>query len=453
MQRKPPSDTTAKAHLTLFLAVFLLINAFALNGVLWVISPEGYKETVLQHSWELLRGRGSDDSWGAMQVGLDYVQAPHTTPLYTEIFFNRQYRFQYPPSALFALLGMQQIAGSERIRTNEVQVFEIPPINDLIGWGFVLATALSAAALLEIVLRRRQALPESRMAAAARVAVVIGLTLTFYPVVKAYTLGQIQVWINGLFAVSLLCWATGRKALGGILVGLMCLIKPHYALFLLWAALRREWRFMTACGITIGMGLIASVAVFGFANHLDYVRVVSFLSERGEAYYPNQSANGFLNRLMSLSDPTLFRNLDFPAGQFPPFTPWVYGGTLLSSLAILAAALLHRSVAGDDKRIIDFCTMALSATMASPIAWEHHYGVLLPIFAVLLGAMLRSRWIAWLGVSYVLVSTFIPASNLLAATPVNFLQSYLFLAAVAVLLLLHYRPWALPTGQEKFPIQ
>ena len=29
-----------------------------------------------------------------------------------------------------------------------------------------------------------------------------------------------------------------------------------------------------------------------------------------------------------------------------------------------------------------FCLMALVATMASPIAWEHHYGIALPIFVV-----------------------------------------------------------------------
>ncbi len=38
---------------------------------------------------------------------------------------------------------------------------------------------------------------------AARVVIVLALALTFYPLVKAYTLGQIQNWLNGLFALAL----------------------------------------------------------------------------------------------------------------------------------------------------------------------------------------------------------------------------------------------------------
>ena len=144
---------------------------------------------------------------------------------------------------------------------------------------------------------------------------------------------------------------------------------------------------MAVCAATVAAGLGASVLVFGFANHIDYLRVVSFLGERGEAYYPNHSINGLLNRIMGIADPAQYKNLEFVAGQFPPFNPWVYGVTLASSIAILAGALLHRSTTGDPARLYDFCLMALSCTMASPIAWEHHYGILLPIFAVLVVAV------------------------------------------------------------------
>ena len=34
--------------------------------------------------------------------------------------------------------------------------------------------------------------------------------------------------------------------------------------------------------------------------HIDYLRVLSYMAERGEAYFPNQSVNGLLNRLMSI---------------------------------------------------------------------------------------------------------------------------------------------------------
>src|SRR5262249_27549320 len=156
---------------------------------------------------------------------------------------------------------------------------------------------------------------------------------------------------------------------------------------------------------------------FGLADHLDYLRVLSFMSQHGEGYYPNQSINGLLNRLMSITEPRLYANLEFFPDRFPPFNPWVYGGTLIAAVLVLLTALFPlptlRRVRGREgwgrDRVIDFCIMALSATIASPIAWEHHYGILLPVFAVLLATAPASRGLlTWLAASYVLTSTFLP---------------------------------------------
>ena len=433
------SDPTAA--FTLRLALFLLFCAIVLNGLIYVTAPAQLKENALNHSWDVLNGRGSDNSWGAMQAALDYFATPNTTPLYSEIFFNRQFRFQYPPSALFTLQGLQWLAPAN-VRTNEAQTFSWVSLNDLVGWVFILATILATAALLELQVRKQFA-THSRVLVAARVAIAAGFTLTFYPIVKAYTLGQLQVWINGLFAVALLCWAVGWKSVSGFLVGLTCLMKPHYGLFLPWALLRAEWRFLAVCAGTVAAGLGASVLAFGFANHIDYLRVVSFLGERGEAYYPNHSINGLLNRIMGIANPEQYKNLEFIAGQFPPFNAWVYGIALASSIAILAGALLHRSTTRDPVRLYDFCLMALSCTMASPIAWEHHYGILLPICAVLVVAVEpKPLPLGLLAAAYALASVYIPATMLLAPTPFNFAQSYLLFAALIVLGLLHWRPWA-----------
>ena len=63
--------------------------------------------------------------------------------------------------------------------------------------------------------------PSSHALIVARALLVLGFALTFYPIVKGFTLGQIQVWLNGLFALSIVCWATGWKASSGVLIGLM----------------------------------------------------------------------------------------------------------------------------------------------------------------------------------------------------------------------------------------
>jgi hypothetical protein len=373
-----------------------------------------------------------------MSVSLEYARGQHAKPLYSEIFFERKLKFQYPPSSLFAVAGLLWLVGPERIRTEECKVYDLPTANDVLGWLFILMSAASAAALLEIGLRRQYASFASGATVATRAAIVLALALTFYPLVKAYTLGQIQNWLNGLFALSLLCWVTGRKAPSAVLIGLMALVKPHYGLFVLWALLRREWHFAIAFVATVVVGVAASIMAYGLANHVDYLRVLFFLAERGETFYPNQSINGLLNRVMVLIDPASWSSLEFNDNGFPPFSPLVYGGTLAASIVLLSGALFRRGNAGDPDRTFDFCTMALSITIASPIAWEHHYGTIFPIFAVLLAGVVGDRRrLILLMVSYVLISNFIPVTNLLAATVFNVAQSYLLAAAIVVLLLLH----------------
>jgi hypothetical protein len=91
--------------------------------------------------------------------------------------------------------------------------------------------------------------------------------------------------------------------------------------------------------------------------------------------------------------------------------------------------------------VVDFCTMAVSCTVASPIAWEHHYGVLLPVFAVVLVNALRHRaWLPWLIASYILASNYFIQTHFLAPTVWNVGQSYLLFATWILLALLHLRP-------------
>jgi hypothetical protein len=331
--------------LTLGLALFLLVNAFALNNVLRLVSPIYYSETVLNHTSDVLHAEGCDDSWGIMAHALRYAQSPHTTPLYTEIFFNQRLKFQYPPSSLFAIEGMLWLGGPELVRTSECPDFMPASLNDVLGWVFILMSAVSAAILLERGLRQTLPGPSSSALITARYLLVLGLALTFYPIVKAFTLGQIQLWLNGMLALSLLCWATNWKASSGVLVGLMCLVKPHYGLFVLWAAWRREWRFTLACVAAGSIGLVASIATFGWTDNLDYLQVFWFLSQHGEVYYPNQSFNGLLNRVMTLIDPDNYDSIGFDDNGFPPFNPWIYAGTVARLRFLHHGAECHHGVA------------------------------------------------------------------------------------------------------------
>ncbi|HWV83488.1 MAG TPA: glycosyltransferase family 87 protein [Hyphomicrobiaceae bacterium] len=422
------------ARVTAGLCLFLL-GVLLLNCLLGVTLPVPYNETVLHHTWDLLHGRSVDDSWGVMMSAIDYLKSPDADDVYSELFFNRGQRFQYPLSSLFALEGMLHVSGVDYVRTNKHIVYETLTINDVIGWLFIAVGFAATFGLLERSLKQRGMSGDTRVLLIVRAAAVLGLTLTFYPIVKAYTLGQIQVWINAIFALAILLWSRGQGALSGFLIGMVTLAKPHFGLFLVWGALRRAWSFAAAFAGTVAIGLAVSIAVYGLANHLDYINVLRVLSERGELYFPNQSINGVLNRLLSLSDPVTYNSVDFASR--PPYSVWVWAGTLVASVCFLSFALFANRPAGQAGRTRDFALMGLCLTLASPVAWEHHYGITFPMFALMLGSG-NLKHIGWVAASYLLIGTYLPVTNLLSATPFNLAQSTLLVGALILLVLLKW---------------
>ena len=411
------------------LAAFLGAGFCGGTALLLALGAPWQETAILPAAW-FATGRQASDSWTSLDVGQAYFHGPpRERSLYEATFFSRRLEhkgFQYPPTALLVMDGAEALFGSTR------------RFLEIVTWLWVPATALLVAALD----RRLGASVDggSRAESAARAALAVFATLTFYPFMRAYANGQVQTWINGLFAAAVLAWVCGRAAVAGALVALMTAFKPQAAVLLLWALVRGQWRFVAGFAAVSVPILLGSIAAYGFAPHVEYLRVLAFLGRRGEAFFPNQSVNGLLNRLLGNGG-----NLDFYRSDaslwlehFPPYDARVHVGTMVTSLALLAAALWpprHREGRGSTA---DFCMAALAATMASPIAWEHHYGVLLPIFVMLLHALsgspgaLRALAAAWLVASHPWWVT-----RALAGTPANVLQSYLLFAGLATLGLLH----------------
>ena len=301
---------------------------------------------------------------------------------------------------------------------------------------------LSVVAIIVVVLRifnlsvrdNLKQVEENSAERLTRSLLAVCFALTFYPLVRSFFLGQIQTWIDFLFAAVVLSWMTGRKALAGVATGLICLIKPQLSLLLLWGLLRKQQRFVAGMAATIGTFVILSLWRYGLADNLDYLNVLSFIGKHGESFYPNQSVNGLLNRMLFNGN-----NLVWDEKNLAPYNS--HFGTLASSLLIVGAALFWRRK-DQPGQLTDLLIATLSFTVASPIAWEHHYGEMLPMFAVALPATLSlglaPRRIIWLAVSFFISSNYFQLTDRLAATHWNFLQSYLLFGAVLLLLHLYY---------------
>ncbi len=171
-----------------------------------------------------------------------------------------------------------------------------------------------------------------------------------------------------LMAAALL-WLRGSRVSPAILLGLTCWLKPQMILFVLWGLLRSQWRFTTSLVLTFLAGVLLSIGIFGWHNSVEYIQVLRYLGQRGDSMFWNQSLNGLLHRLMHMGSPvTSFYG-------YPPFNRTIYLATILSSATMLLLALAVPVFRRMTATTADFLIYAMACTMASPIVWQHHYGV------------------------------------------------------------------------------
>lgn len=399
----------------------LLAAAVALNVLLWRMGDT----TSLRYVRMLLMQQASADSWRPMVKALDAWDAG--LPIYETVFFRDRVKFQYPPSSLLLPLA---------VRSEQRSGIPLFLALNQVGLAATLVVVMSTVVLFVRTWRTDPSLA-GRLRLWVGAAVMAAGSLLYFPVTIAYVLGQIQTLVTAAISVALVCWLMNRPWGAGVAVGMASLIKPHFALLLVWGAARRRWSFVIAAAVTAALGATMAVAIFGWGEHVDYARVLSYIGERGEALYANQTVNGLLNRLLQPPD---HRGWDFRS--YPPPIPLVQAGTVITSVALLALALwLPRRLkfAGTP---LDLAIACLSVTMASPIAWDHHYGLLLPILVVAAGAAFTcGKTPPWV-LPALVVSAF-ATGNLweplidVEAPPWNVVQSYVLAGAFIALATLY----------------
>lgn len=407
------------SRLSVALFVLLFLHALAIPLALHVFAGTPRHLTIVGSAEQFAARSQSDDSWRPMRAAKSYVLQSPGHDIYEEVFFHRHLKFQYPPTALLF------IGDTSNDRLNAI------------SWLAVLVTAGLAAALLLASALEQELVTHDPRDRILSVLAAFGLCLTFYPLLKGYALGQIQVWVDAVFALAACGWWANRRFIAGLAVGVACLIKPTLAPLALWAVLRREWRFAAGIAVVAAGGLAVAITSFGLSSHLSYVRVLSFIAARGEAYYPNQSLNGLLNRW--------FQNgsiLEFDDFAFSPYLPWVAWGTAITSVALVAAACSLPFVRSVLDPRLEFAVAAVTATIASPIVWEHHYGIFLPILAMTMPIVVTASPAGratpfLLALAFVLIGQYFEAAQRLAYTSWNPLQSYTLFGALLFLVLLY----------------
>lgn len=352
----------------LALVVLLVAASLAANLLLWRMGAT----TTLRYTRMLVNSQASADSWRPMARAL--AAWDRGEPIYATVFFRQREKFQYPPSSLLLPLV---------VRHNHPADLPLFRALNRIGLWLTVLTAGCVAALAAMIWRLdRTRAGEARLAAATLLVLVSAFL--YFPVVISYVLGQIQTVITAAVAVALVAWVRRVDAVAGAAVGIAALVKPHFALLVLWGMTRGRWHFVWTAGITIAAGTIAAMAIFGPGEYVDYVSALGHMGARGEALYANQTVNGLVNRLVQ---PAEHRGWDFHS--YPPPHTAVLIATLASSLTLIGLAFWAPRRLGFAGSPLDLAIAWLTVTMASPIAWDHHYGGLLPILVMAAGTAWR----------------------------------------------------------------
>jgi len=387
--------------------------------LLWLVLAAGAALSVRA----VLRAKLSgEDSWFPMTQALDLLRRAPDQRLYETLFFSRHVKFQYPPSSLLPLDFGRLLGVSQIWQYN------------LINAGVLILTgilfALFARKIFGKVCYRGIQLP------VAAVAYIVALR--FYPNNLAFEIGQMQLALGLLFLAACYAKLSNRPGLAGGLIGVAGMTKPQFLPLALLAVFRRDWRFSAGLLAVAVLLTILSVLLYGWYNHLDYLKVLSFLSRRGEYQHLNQSIGGLLDRWL-YHGPSLDRDPlgAIPQSAFPPYIPAVYFAVLATSIVFLVLPFVL-AVKGEDatSELIGFCMAATLFTMASPIAWVHHFNVLLPGYVVAIKAAF-DRWqgghlyfsLFLVGVSAVLVGYPIVPASAVTDPARNLLQSHVLFGA------------------------
>ncbi len=350
------------------------------------------------------------DSWLPMMKSLDYFQAHPAEPIYSAKLYD---------TLIYSLGSLLPMVVLRRLGISDATMLRVLAV---LSWLAVWAVAAVCLAMARRLLIARGA----RLRWPAVMAVVLA-TVGCYPLLKGYGLGNAQTFLSLGFAVVLYLWTRGSERTAGVVTALLAFVKPQYVLLLVWMAVRRRWGALAAALVCAAVVLAASVAVFGWQNNVDYIPVLAGLSHKAQSHFANQSMFGTINRMIFNGE-----NIGYTPYVYTPYIPWVYRVTVATSLLLVGGVLVFPwgKLRGSTA---DIAAMGLVSVAASPMAWEHHYGIIVGIFAWAWFAYAcwerRRPWM--LGAAFFLTMNFLAVTNLLAdKRGWNVLQSYMYIGAL-----------------------
>lgn len=196
--------------------------------------------------------------------------------------------------------------------------------------------------------------------------------------------GTTTFFLMPVMTIAWLAERRGRQEQSGAALGILCLMKPFYGLFLLLMIWRRSWRQLGAACLTGAGGAMLGYLLAGSEGYATWLSNLSHVT--WQAHTQNGSMWGVAARLF-----TAYGDID---GLPEPFvSPALYALTGWMGTMIVAAVTAYRLPKADtDER---YALLSVAALLMSPLGWHHYLLVGLgPILAVWSRRLYPLAWFA-----------------------------------------------------------
>lgn len=382
------------------------------------------------------------DSWVPIGNALRFVRShADLSGLYHATYFTTNEQFIYAPQGLALCDALDRLTG---FSFGDLQQAKIA------SWWLLVALTAYAYVFFAWLARKLKVQVATADQKLFVLAVSVCSVYLFFPLTGGYTVGNIQNFLTTLAALAMFGFMRDRSVLAGFLLGIAVLVKPHIGAMLVWALVRREFRFAGGMVAALIAGSLLSLVMYGWPVHAAYLDLLQYLSGRGESYAGSHTFESALYRMMHLGN-----NVSFDAFHrtLQPVA-WIHWTATALGVATMAWAFWPRKGDGPILRMLDFGAAYMAIVIASPVAYEHHFGLsylLLPASALLMIVLNAGDRVirVTLPLAYLCLANVFPVTNWIADTNMNLLQSYRLFGTLLLIFSMVRLRRALVEGQAR----
>jgi hypothetical protein len=212
-------------------------------------------------------------------------------------------------------------------------------------------------------------LSSAKSAVYKRIGLLI-LLLGYFPIWVNFLLGQYGLVLLGLIFYLWLASRQGKQRTAGLILGVAMSLKIFLGLFLVFYAVRKQWRIIVWCVGIFAILNILGFIIFGFSAYKQHISLLS-----NSALYINASWNaslaGFFSRIFGGAE-------NIPLINMPIITSGIVCS--FSLLLILALIWISRPLSNEasrDRFDLGFSLVIVSMLLISPFGWIYYFPILI----------------------------------------------------------------------------